>query len=107
MGIVEAAARALRPGGLLLVECPNPESLRVGAGLFWVDPTHRLPVHPDALAFVARAVGLEVRQVRLAHEFPPEQRLARAGQSAEVHELAERLDAWLSGPRDFILVAVR
>lgn len=107
MSVVEASARALRPGGMLLVECPNPESLRVGAGLFWVDPTHRLPVHPDALAFVARAVGLEVREVRLAHEFPPEQRLARAGQSPEVHELAERLDAWLSGPRDFILVAVR
>jgi len=34
-------------------------------------------------------------------------RLARTGQSAEVHELAERLDAWLSGPRDFTMVAVR
>lgn len=107
MCVVEASARALRPGGMLLVECPNPDSLRVGAGLFWVDPTHRLPVHPDALAFVARAVGLEVREVRLAHEFPPEQRLARTGQSPDVHELAARLDAWLSGPRDFILVAVR
>lgn len=107
MSIVEASARALHPGGLLLVECPNPDSLRVGAGLFWVDPTHRLPVHPDALAFVARAVGLEVRHVSLAHEFPPEQLLARAGQDPQVHELAERLDVWLSGPRDFILVAVR
>jgi len=107
MGVIEASARALRPGGMLLVECPNPDSLRVGAGLFWVDPTHRSPVHPDALAFVARAVGLQVREVRLAHEFPPEQRLARGGQAPEVRELAERLDAWLSGPRDFILVAVK
>ncbi len=107
MSIVEASARALRPGGVLLVECPNPESLRVGAGLFWIDPTHKMPVHPDALAFVARAVGLEVRQVRFAHDFPTEQRLARAGQTVEVHELAERLDAWLSAPRDFVLVATR
>ena len=107
MCVVEASARALRAGGMLLVECPNPDSLRVGAGLFWVDPTHRSPVHPDAVAFVARAVGLEVRQVRLVHGFPPEQQLARAGQAPEVRELAERLDAWLSGPRDFILVAVR
>jgi O-antigen chain-terminating methyltransferase len=107
MGLVEAAAQALRPGGVLLIESPNPDSLRVGAGLFWMDPTHRVPVHPDALAFVVRAVGLEVGEVRLAHEFPPEQHLARPGQSPEVRELAERLDKWLSAPRDFVLVARR
>jgi len=107
MRLVEVAARALRPGGVLLVESPNPESLRVGAGLFWIDPTHRAPVHPDALAFVARAVGLRVESVRLAHEFPPEQRLARDGQDPELRALAERLDAWLSAPRDFVLVASR
>lgn len=107
MGLVEAAAQALRPGGVLLIESPNPDSLRVGAGLFWMDPTHRVPVHPDALAFVVRAVGLEIGEVRRVHEFPPEQQLARPGQSSEVRELAERLDAWLSAPRDFVLVARR
>jgi len=105
MQLVEAAAKALRPGGVLLVETPNPESLRVGAGLFWADPTHRAPVHPDALAFVAKAVGLEVVETRLLHPFPPEQALARPGQPEPVRELAARLDAWLSGPRDILLVA--
>lgn len=107
MRLVEAAARALRPGGVLLIESPNPESLRVGAGLFWIDPTHRQPVHPDALAFVARAVGLRIESVRLAHPFPPEQLLAREGQAPELRALAERLDAWLSAPRDFVLLATR
>ena len=105
MQLVEAAARALRSGGALLIETPNPESLRVGAGLFWADPTHRAPVHPDALAFVAKAVGLEVVETRLLHPFPPEQALARPGQAEPVRELASRLDAWLSGPRDALLVA--
>lgn len=107
MRLVEAAGRALGPGGILVVESPNPDSLRVGAGLFWIDPTHRAPVHPDALAFVARAVGLQVEAVRFAHEFPPEQRLAREGQDPDLRTLAERLDAWLSAPRDFVLVATR
>ncbi len=105
MQLVEAAAAALRPGGVLLVETPNPESLRVGAGLFWADPTHRAPVHPDALAFVAKAVGLEVVETRALHPFPPEQALARPEQPEPVRELAGRLDAWLSGPRDVLLVA--
>lgn len=105
MQLVEAAATALRAGGVLLVETPNPESLRVGAGLFWADPTHRAPVHPDALAFVAKAVGLEVLEVRRLHPFPREQALANSAQPESVRELASKLDAWLSGPRDFLLVA--
>jgi SAM-dependent methyltransferase len=105
MQLIEAAAAALRHGGLLLVETPNPESLRVGAGLFWTDPTHRTPVHADALAFVAKAVGLEVVETRLLHPFPPDQALARPDQPGPVRDLAARLDAWLSGPRDVLLVA--
>jgi SAM-dependent methyltransferase len=105
MSIVEAAAAALRSGGVLLVECPNPDSLRVGAGLFWVDPTHRLPVHPEALTFVARALGFEVVETRLLRPFPPDQALANTAQPEAVRELATRLDEWLSGPRDFLMVA--
>jgi SAM-dependent methyltransferase len=105
MSVVEAAGAALRRGGVLLVECPNPDSLRVGAGLFWMDPTHRAPVHPQALAFVMRALGLEVVETRLLHPFPPEQALANASQPEAVRELAGKLDAWLSGPRDFLVVA--
>jgi SAM-dependent methyltransferase len=105
MSVIEGAARSLKPGGTLIVECPNPETLRVGGGLFWVDPTHRSPVHPDAVVFAARALGLEVVTTRFMRPFPPDQALARAGQPEAVHELALRLDAWLSGPRDFVVIA--
>ncbi len=105
MSIVEGAAAAMRSGGLLLVESPNPDSLRVGAGLFWLDPTHRVPVHPQAVAFVMRALGLEVVETRLLHPFPPDQALEDPSQPGPVRELAGRLDAWLSGPRDFMVLA--
>lgn len=105
MSAIEAGARALRSGGLLIVECPNPEALRVGGALFWVDPTHRVPIHSDAVCFVVRAVGLELVEVRYRRPFPQDQRLAAEGQSPEVRRLAERLDAWLSGPRDFAVIA--
>ncbi len=105
MALVEGAAVALRPGGVLLIESPNPESLRVGAGLFWLDPTHRAPVHPEALAFVVKALGFEVMETRFLHPFPPDQALASPSQPEAVRELAERLDGWLSAPRDYLLVA--
>jgi O-antigen chain-terminating methyltransferase len=105
MALLEAAAAALRPGGVLLLECPNPESLRVGGSLFWLDPTHHAPVHPEPLAFMVRAFGLEVEEVRRLHPFPPDQALARPEQPTEVRELATRLDGWLSGARDYLVVA--
>ncbi len=103
--LIQAAAAALREGGVLLVECPNPEALRVGANLFWIDPTHRVPVHREAAAFVMRALGLQVVENTLVHPFPPEQKLAHAELPAELRGLAARLDDLLSAPRDWLLVA--
>jgi SAM-dependent methyltransferase len=105
MQLFAEAARVLRPGGLLAVESPNPESLRVGASLFWVDPTHLRPVHPEAARFVAEAVGLEVLEIRKLRPFPREQWLAPRAAEPSLQELLAMLDDWLSGPRDFLLIA--
>lgn len=105
MKLLEQAARVLRPGGVLAVESPNPETLRVGAGLFWVDPTHLRPVHPEAARFVAEAVGLEVVEIRRLRPFPPDEQLATRAESEEWRQVLERLDLWLSGCRDYLLVA--
>src|SRR5258708_13013373 len=43
------AARVLRPGGLLIIETPNAESLAVTGAEFWRDPTHPPPPHPPPL----------------------------------------------------------
>jgi SAM-dependent methyltransferase/archaellum component FlaC len=105
MKLFEQAARVLRPGGILAVESPNPETLRVGAGLFWVDPTHLRPVHPEAARFVAEAVGLELVEVRKLRPFPPEQQLAAQVNDERWRPAFQQLDAWLSGARDYLLVA--
>ncbi|MGC8915855.1 MAG: methyltransferase domain-containing protein [Thermoanaerobaculum sp.] len=105
MKLVELAAKALRPGGILAVESPNPETLRVGASLFWLDPTHLRPVHPEAVRFVAEAVGLEVIGVRRLRPFPAEEQLARKVPDARWEPAMGQLDQWLSGFRDYVVVA--
>jgi len=112
--------RVLRPGGMLLAECPNPHTLRVGSGEFWIDPTHHRPLPPETLRLLATASGLAVDRVEYLHPFPAEQRLAeaapgRAGATApgvtalsdRIDRLTGRLDELLNGPRDFVLIARR
>ncbi|MUH52080.1 MAG: methyltransferase domain-containing protein [Actinobacteria bacterium] len=54
---VEAALRALRPGGILIVETINPRSLFALANHFFADVTHVRPVHPETLRFICEQAG--------------------------------------------------
>jgi SAM-dependent methyltransferase len=112
--------RVLRPGGLLIAECPNPHSMRVGASLFWQDPTHQRPLLPETLELMLRAAGFELDRRELLHPFPPDQLLAddEGGTGAvtdpeismlaeRVDRLRDRLDEILHGPRDFAVWAVK
>lgn len=55
--LVVLAHRKLRPGGTLVVETLNPESLMVQYRWFWLDPTHVRLVHPESLRFAFEAAG--------------------------------------------------
>jgi O-antigen chain-terminating methyltransferase len=55
--LVAEALRVLAPGGLLILETPNPENLIVGATNFYQDPTHRRPVPAALLGFVVEHAG--------------------------------------------------
>jgi SAM-dependent methyltransferase len=67
--LIAESLRALRPGGLLIMETPNPENLTVGATSFYRDPTHVRPLPPDLLGFAAEHAGFgRQRIVRLQEE---------------------------------------
>lgn len=50
--LVSESLRVLKPGGLLILETPNPENLVVGSSSFYLDPTHQRPIHPLLLSFL-------------------------------------------------------
>ena len=47
----------LRPGGVIILETPNPENLSVSSHWFFLDPTHRNPLPPVTLAWLVRERG--------------------------------------------------
>ena len=64
--LVGESSRVLKPGGLLILETPNPENLRVAGTTFYLDPTHQRPLPPDLLQFLAEYYGFaRVKIVRL------------------------------------------
>ena len=64
--LVSEAKRVLLPGGLLILETPNPENIMVATCSFYLDPTHQRPIPPLLLSFVAEHVGFErVKVIRL------------------------------------------
>lgn len=45
--------RVMRKDGMIILETPNPVNVNVGAGSFYLDPTHIRQIHPELLKFLA------------------------------------------------------
>jgi O-antigen chain-terminating methyltransferase len=117
IALVKLAWRALEPGGRLLLETPNPRSLTVAANLFWRDPTHLRPIHPDVLRLALEMAGFDEVEIVDLHPFPEDERLPEIdldeldpGQRALAHRinlLRDRLDDSLYGSRDYAAVGTK
>lgn len=57
--MLRAAQKALAPGGVLVLETPNPENLQVSGYSFYMDPSHLHPLPPPLLDFLVRQAGFE------------------------------------------------
>jgi len=55
--VVSESIRVLKPGGLLIMETPNPENIAVATRDFYLDPTHQRPIPPLLLSFLTEYYG--------------------------------------------------
>ncbi|MBP0049719.1 class I SAM-dependent methyltransferase [Marinobacterium sp. AK62] len=55
--VVAEALRVLKPGGVLIMETPNPENISVGTSNFYLDPTHVRPIPSGLLMFLTDYAG--------------------------------------------------
>jgi SAM-dependent methyltransferase len=99
------SARVLRPGGLLIIETPNAESLAVSASEFWRDPTHLAPRHPAALTLLGREYGFAIDEIRAIHPFPEGNRFVAS--SEETRNLVDALNERVFGGQDVRLILRR
>ena len=61
--IIEESKRILVPGGVFILETPNPENIIVGSSSFYMDPYHQRPLPPPLLDFLIEYCGFKRRKV--------------------------------------------
>lgn len=70
--LVKEALRVLKPGGLLILETPNPENILTGTSNFYLDPMHQRPIPPQLLSFLPEYYGFrKVKILRLQETVRP------------------------------------
>lgn len=96
--MIEEALRTLRPGGVLLMETPNPENVQVGAHYFWLDLSHIKPLPSLAIGFLAEHCGFSDVRVQPLHPMPLAGRVFG-------DEALDHINHALHGPQDYCVIA--
>lgn len=91
--------RVLVPGGLMILETPNPENVLVGSHTFYHDFSHRAPITPTSIEFLAQYQGFVGTQILRRNPYPASARVIGSD------PLTERVNGHLCGPQDFALIA--
>ena len=95
---LDEAGRTLKPGGLIILETPNPENLLVGSCNFYLDPTHKNPIPVPTMKLLLEARGFRCEEVLKLH----------AVSSAKIEvkdQLTSHLNHFLYGPMNYAVVA--
>jgi len=96
--LLDESLRVLKKGGIMIVETPNPENLRVGSCDFYIDPTHRNPIPPSTLHFFMDATGFVN-----VEKFVPCKEVERPGDP----ESGDLIRAWIRRPTDYAMVGFK
>jgi len=109
--LVALCAEKLAPGGVLIAETVNPQTLSTFAGAFYVDLTHNKPVHPEAARFLWRWAGLGEVEILYLSPTDPEHQLETLPGGTGAPDFAgafnrnvSRLNQLIYGPLDYAVV---
>lgn len=90
--LFDSASKALKPGGLIIFETPNPENLTVSGYSFYLDPSHQHPIPPLTLRFIAEQRGFRNCDIQ------------RYNPREEVSESLPLTKQWFANSVDYALI---
>lgn len=110
MTLLKESHRVLKKGGMILFETNNPCNLMVGADTFYLDPSHRRPLDPRLMEFLAEYCGFKQVQAINNNSHPYSEPIADAQNEPMNRQALERLNSlsWtVFGPQDYALFGVK
>jgi SAM-dependent methyltransferase len=108
--LIELSRLKLSPGGTLVFETINPLSVFALVQVYYLDLSHRNPVHPQALKFMLEAAGFEDVEIKYSSPLERErlQPLPGADESTAIlNRNIDSLNELLFGPAHYAAVARR
>ncbi len=104
LALLAAARHALRPGGCVLLETPNPSNLRMAACDFYNDPTHRSPLPPDLTEYLVSASGFDEVEVRPLN---PNRSAFEPADSGPCRQIEQLVADTLFGAQDYAVLGYK
>jgi len=114
---IRTAFFKLRPGGVLLAETINPQCLSTFSGAFYLDLSHKNPIHPEAARYLWQSLGFQRVEILYLSPYPEEMKLkemVRLEDDSYEDELARlfnenmrALNALLYGYQDYAVVGYK
>ncbi len=104
--VLKESYRILRPGGVLILETPNPENLIVGACNFYADPTHIQKIPPELLRTLVEDMGYVNVKVIRQHPYSAID-LSKADKNGANYELIAQMAVFFNNCADYAVVAYK
>ena len=100
ISLFDETLRVLKPGGIAIFETPNPENLIVAACNFYYDPTHRHPLPPETMHYLAETRGFERVEIKRLNPLPlPE--------TATAELAATTMVQWFASAQDYSVIGYK
>ena len=106
------AYRTLQKGRFVILETPNPMCLSIYTNAFYIDPSHRRPIHPIYIEYIMKMIGFEEVHILYTEHSRVEDELPqiKGGNIENVEEInaaVKRLSDKLYGSQDYAVIAMK
>ncbi|WP_373480551.1 methyltransferase domain-containing protein [Geminocystis sp.] len=97
--LLAESLRALKSGGLIIFETPNPDNVLVGSRNFYIDPTHRNPLPSVMIKFLVESIGFINVEIMNLHPI--------SDQKIDGGELAHRFNEYFYCSQDYAVIGYK
>ena len=102
IALFDEALIVLKSGGMIIFEAPNPANIFVSSYDFYRDPSHKKPLHPDPMNFVAESRGFVRTGSYFVLDEGSDLKLIKSTEwiLSDIHD-------YIKAPRDFALIGYK